>query len=167
MVMYMMQQTAFGPVSQQKLYTTPRTWHEHIYHKPARGGPTPHFIRDILGAPDNNSDNKNNGILSSSSHLCYNRGSPYTFDEGPQDLVVRSPPKLVPYGLEGSRVADRHGSAVVGRDQTGAMMSPAAASHHFTHDARVDCHDRCDSPPINVTDDERLGMQLMINYLTN
>ena len=161
-----MQQTAFGPTSQHKLHTTPRTWHEHIYHKPARGGPTPHFIRDILGGSNHQGD-KNNSLPPppSSSHLCYSRGSPYTYDEGPQDLVVRSPPKLVPYGLEGThRPGERHGSAAGGgggRDGPGAggMMSPTAASHHFTHhDGRVDCHDRCDSPPINVTDDERLGM---------
>ena len=162
--MYMMQQTTFGPASQHKIYTTPRTWHEHIYHKPARSGPTPHFIRDILDESNNNG-NKDNGTPSSSSgHLCY---SPYTYDEGPQDLVVRSPPKLMPYNLEGSRVGERHVSTGGGRDPAGAMMSPAAASHHFSHDSRVDCHDRCDSPPINVTDDDRLGMQLLINYLTN
>ena len=166
MVMYMMQQTAFGAASQHKVYTTPRTWHEHIYHKPARNGPTPHFIRDILGGESNNNGNsKNNGMPSSSSHLCYS--SPNTYDEGPQDLVVRSPPKLVPYNLEGSRVGERHLSAGGGQEGAGRMMSPTAASHHFGHDSRVDCHNRCDSPPINVTDDERLGMRLLINYLTN
>ncbi|XP_064630734.1 homeobox protein Nkx-6.3-like [Lineus longissimus] len=34
----------------QKIYTTPRTWHQHIYHKTATA-PTPHSITDILGLP--------------------------------------------------------------------------------------------------------------------
>jgi hypothetical protein len=34
----------------QKIYTTPRTWHPHIYHKTPTA-PTPHSITDILGLP--------------------------------------------------------------------------------------------------------------------
>lgn len=31
-----------------QMYTTPRTWHPHIYYKPP-SAPTPFFIADILG----------------------------------------------------------------------------------------------------------------------
>ncbi len=165
MVMYMMQGTVFGAAGQQhKLYTTPRTWHEHIYHKPARGGLTPHFIRDILGASNNNGavETKANGVVLgvpqppppsvSGAHLCCSPYVTVAYDEGPQDLVVRSPPKLVPFA-----------GGAAGEAATRLAAPPQQQPQ--SRDSRLDSHNRCSSPPINITDDEHSGMQLLINQL--
>ncbi len=159
-----MQQSLFGgaAVTQHKLYTTPRTWHEHIYHKPARG-PTPHGIRDILsGGKGAGAGTGTPGGVGVGGVVCYT--NPYGYqDEGPQDLVVRSPPKLVPFSGAGT---GRSGS---GSTSPGGDASSAGAPRHHPgappHPSRLVCHNRCDSPPINVTDDaEHTGMRLLINY---
>ncbi len=69
-----MQYPSFLDSSEVKLFTTPRTWHPHIYHTPPKT-PTAHGINDILGV---NNARDRNGVITHDG-------------DGPQDLVVRVP----------------------------------------------------------------------------
>ncbi len=70
-----MQYPSFLDSSEVKLFTTPRTWHPHIYHTPPKA-PTAHGINDILGI--------NSGLRDKIGVITQD-------GDGPQDLVVRVP----------------------------------------------------------------------------
>ena len=74
-----------------KLYTTPRTWHAHIYDRPPKA-PTPHLISDILGLGDRGDAPLD--CRASGGGRGVGRRSPDSGRSSPDDL--RSPPPAYP-----------------------------------------------------------------------
>ncbi|KAL3865194.1 hypothetical protein ACJMK2_006810 [Sinanodonta woodiana] len=55
-------------IGMTKMYTTPGTWHPHIYERPPKQ-PTPHLIETILGLRKENVNNNNTNSSNKNIHL--------------------------------------------------------------------------------------------------